>query len=125
MNDTSARCRIFGIRSCQSMKNAFAWLSAHTIAYDFIDYRQNPPSRAQLEAWSRAVGWSTLLNTRGTTWRRLSDDERFAVDEQKAWRLMAAYPTLIKRPVLDTGDALLVGFDPARYASTFAVEGGQ
>ncbi|HQO30379.1 MAG TPA: ArsC/Spx/MgsR family protein, partial [Accumulibacter sp.] len=95
------------------------------IAYDFIDYRQNPPSRAQLEAWSRAVGWSTLLNTRGTTWRRLSDDERFAVDEQKAWRLMAAYPTLIKRPVLDTGDALLVGFDPARYASTFAVEGGQ
>lgn len=125
MNDAPARCRIFGIRNCQSMKNAFALLSTHAIAYDFIDYRQNPPSRAQLAAWSRAVGWSTLLNTRGTTWRRLSDDERSAVDEQKAWRLMTDYPTLIKRPVLATGDTLLVGFDLERYARAFAVEGGR
>ncbi|MBL8398713.1 MAG: arsenate reductase [Candidatus Accumulibacter sp.] len=123
MTDTPpSRCRIYGISNCQTMKRAFAWLTAHGIAYDFVDYRRQPPTDEQLADWHRRVGWSALLNTRGTTWRRLDEDERVAVDQNKALRLMARQPTLIKRPLLETGDQLLLGFEPARYAEVFAVD---
>ena len=108
--------RIYGIRNCDSMKKAFVWLAEHAVVCDFVDYRQAAPSAAQLADWNLRVGWKALLNTRGTTWRRLSKEDRADVDEARALTLMARHPSLIRRPVIDTGTALLVGFDPDRYA---------
>ena len=106
----------FGIKNCDTVKKAFAWLAANHIAYEFIDYKKAGVAEAHLPDWNQRAGWEKLLNTRGLMWRKLSDDEKLAVDEQKALKLMAQYPSLIKRPVLDTGDKLIVGFTPENYA---------
>ncbi|HRF71742.1 MAG TPA: arsenate reductase [Accumulibacter sp.] len=122
------RCCIFGIRNCDTMKKAFAWLAGHGVVVDFVDYRKAGISIDQLSEWSRRAGWEngsrrpgweTLLNTRGTTWKKLPAEARADLDEARALTLMAAQPSLIRRPVIDTGDALLIGFDPQRYASEF------
>ncbi len=107
--------RIYGIKNCDTMKKAFAWLDNAGVAYEFIDYKKAGVAEAHLPDWTTRAGWETLLNTRGLMWRKLSDAERTDVDEPKALRLMAQYPSLIKRPVADSGDMLLVGFDPKRY----------
>lgn len=107
--------KVFGIKNCDTMKKAFAWLGEQGVAYEFIDYKKAGVAEAHLPDWSARAGWQKLLNTRGLMWRKLSEEERADVDETKALRLMAQYPSLIKRPVLDTGKTLLVGFDPARY----------
>ena len=109
--------RIYGIKNCDTMKTAFAWLEAHGVAYEFIDYKKTDLVQEHLPDWNRRAGWESLLNRRGMMWKRLSDEERSDVDESKALALMADYPTLIRRPVLDTGKALLIGFDPERYTS--------
>lgn len=111
--------KIHGIKNCDTMKKAFAWLVDHGIAFDFIDYRKDGISIDQLADWSRRTDWQLLLNKRGTTWGKLADDERADVDETKALALMAAHPSLIKRPVIDTDDSLLIGFDPERYTNRF------
>ena len=98
------------------MKKAFAWLDANGVDYEFVDYKKPGVAEAHLPDWNRRAGWKTLLNTRGLMWRKLTDDERADVDEAKALALMARHPALIKRPVLDTGKSLLVGFDAGRYA---------
>lgn len=108
--------KVYGIKNCDTMKKAFAWLEANGVAYDFVDYKKAGIAQEHLADWAARAGWQALLNTRGMMWRRLSDDERADVDEAKALALMADYPTLIKRPLLDSGDALLVGFDAQRYA---------
>jgi arsenate reductase len=108
--------RIYGIRNCESMQKAFVWLAEHAVAYDFIDYRKAAPTAAQLADWNHRVGWKVLLNTRGTTWRRLGEEDRANVDEARALTLLARHPSLIKRPVIDAGAALLVGFDSDHYA---------
>ena len=108
-------CRIYGIKNCDTMKKAIAWLEANGIAHEFVDYKRAGVVDRHLPDWSRRAGWEKLLNTRGQMWKRLSDQERDAVDEAKALELMTDYPTLIKRPVLDTGRSLLVGFDPESY----------
>jgi len=109
--------RVFGIRNCETMKKAFAWLAANEVAYEFVDYRQAGVAQANLPSWNRRCGWQALLNTRGMSWRKLSAAERADVGEQKALQLMAQYPTLIKRPLLDSGDRLLVGFAADDYAT--------
>ena len=109
---------IFGIKNCDTMKKAFAWLAAHEVAYEFHDYKSTGVTPAKLKAWSGKVGWEILLNTRGTTWRRLSPAQQANVDEAKAIRLMSENPSLIKRPVIESGPAVLVGFDTERYKST-------
>ena len=110
--------KVFGIKNCDTMKKAFAWLEANDVAYEFTDYKKAGVAEANLPDWNRRAGWKTLLNTRGLMWRKLSEAERTDVDEAKALQLMAQYPALIKRPVLDTGKTLLVGFDAATYAKT-------
>lgn len=115
--------RIYGIRNCDSMKKAFVWLAEHAVACDFVDYRQAAPTAAQLADWNLRVGWKALLNTRGTTWRRLGEEDRADVDEARALTLMVRHPSLIRRPVIDTGTALLVGFDPDRYAEELLGKG--
>ena len=108
---------IYGIRNCATMKKAFAWLDGHGVRYEFHDYKTLGIDSARLKAWSKQVGWETLLNTRGTTWRKLPPAQQAHVDESKALRLMSENPSLIRRPVLETGTSLLIGFDPQRYAA--------
>ncbi len=108
--------KLFGIKNCDTMKKAFAWLDANGIAYEFVDYKKAGIVQSHLPDWNRRAGWKVLLNTRGLMWKKLSDEERTDVDEAKALTLMAKYPAMIKRPVLDTGKTLLVGFDADRYA---------
>ena len=108
--------KIFGIKNCDTMKKAFTWLNEHGVAHEFTDYKKAGVAEAHLPDWNARAGWQKLLNTRGLMWKKLSDDERAAVDESKALQLMAQYPALIKRPVLDTGTQLIVGFSPETYA---------
>ena len=108
--------KIFGIKNCDTMKKAFAWLDTNGVDYEFIDYKKAGIAANHLPDWNRRAGWKVLLNTRGLMWRKLSEEERADVDEAKALILMAQYPALIKRPVLDTGKTLLIGFDADRYA---------
>lgn len=109
--------RIFGIKNCDTMKKALTWLDAEGIAHEFVDYKKGDVVARQLPDWNRRVGWKVLLNTRGLMWKKLSEAERADVDEAKALALMATYPVLVKRPVLDTGSKLLVGFSPELYES--------
>ena len=111
--------KIFGIKNCDTMKRAFAWLDEHGVAYTFHDYKTAGIGIEQLRSWSTQTGWETLLNTRGTTWRKLSPDQQANLDEEKALALMAENPSLIKRPVLEHGTSLLVGFAPEHYSSLF------
>jgi arsenate reductase len=98
------------------MKKARAWLDSHDIAYDFHDYKAAGIDRARLEQWIAKVGWETLLNRAGTTFRKLPEADK-AVDAKKAIALMLSQPSMIKRPVLDLGGKLVVGFKPETYAS--------
>ncbi|HVO15596.1 MAG TPA: ArsC family reductase [Alphaproteobacteria bacterium] len=109
------RVTIYGIKSCDTMKKARAWLDAHRVAYRFHDYKSAGVDRATLEGWAREVGWETLLNRAGTTFRKLPDKDKEGLTEKKALALMAAQPSMIKRPVLEAGDVLIVGFKPEIY----------
>src|SRR5690349_18354519 len=101
---------LHGIKNCDTMKKARAWLDAHRVTYEFRDYKVVPPTRSQLEGWSRVCGWETLLNRAGTTFRKLPDAEKGDLTAAKAITLMLAQPSIIKRPVLDVGGRLTVGF---------------
>src|SRR5215203_5910400 len=103
---------IYGIKNCDTMKKARAWLDQRGVAYAFHDYKSAGIERQRLEEWSRAVGWETLLNRAGTTFRKLPEQDKEALGEKKAMALMLAQPAMIKRPVLDAGGKLLVGFKP-------------
>jgi arsenate reductase len=106
---------IYGIKNCDTMKKARAWLDGHSIAYDFHDYKTAGIDRARLKGWTAKLGWETLLNRAGTTFRKLSDADKAGLNETKALALMLAQPSMIKRPVLEAGDKLLVGFKPEVY----------
>jgi arsenate reductase len=110
---------IYGIKNCDTMKKARGWLDQHGVAYDFHDYKSAGIGRGDLEGWSRAVGWETLLNRSGRTFRALPPRDQEGLSEKKAIALMAAQPSMIKRPVLDIGGKLLVGFKPEQYAKAF------
>ena len=107
---------IHGIRNCDTMKKAFAWLDGRGVAYRFHDYRTAGLDRALLEGWVKQVGWEALLNRAGTTFRKLPEAERQGITQERAIALMLAQPSMVKRPVLTVGDAPIIGFDPARYA---------
>ncbi len=111
---------IYGIKNCDTMKRARAWLDSHGVAYAFHDYKSSGIERARLAAWARAVGWEVLLNRAGTTFRKLPDTAREGLTEARALDLMLGQPSMIKRPVLDIGGTLLVGFKPEDYAAAFA-----
>src|SRR5512138_1239740 len=106
---------LYGIRNCETMKKAWTWLDRHGVAYDFHDYKKLGISPAKLEGWANQVGWERLLNRAGTTFRKLPEADRQGLDERKAIGLMAAQPSMIKRPVLESDGRLLVGFRPEEY----------
>ena len=106
---------IYGIKNCDTMKKARAWLDDAGVAYDFHDYKLVGVAKDKLKQWSDEVGWESLLNRAGTTFKKLPDDDKEGLNERKALALMLAQPSMIKRPVLDLGGKLLVGFKPDVY----------
>jgi arsenate reductase len=106
---------LYGIKNCDTMKKARAWLDANGVSYTFHDYKASAIDRARLEGWVRSVGWETLLNRAGTTFRKLPETDRIDLDERKALALMLDQPSMIKRPVLDLGGRLVVGFKAEQY----------
>jgi Spx/MgsR family transcriptional regulator len=109
---------IYGIRNCDTMKKARAWLEAHDIEYRFHDYKTEGVDRARLAGWVEALGWEVVLNRAGTTFRGLPDAKRKDLDASKAIELMLEQPSMIKRPVLERGKTLLVGFSAEKYAAS-------
>ena len=107
---------LYGIRNCDTMKKAWTWLDQKGVAYDFHDYKKAGIDRARLEGWAKQVGWEVLLNRAGTTFKKLPDADKEGLTEKKALALMLAQPSMIKRPVLEIGAKLLVGFKPDIYA---------
>jgi arsenate reductase (glutaredoxin) len=105
--------RIYGIKNCDTMKKAFAWLDSRSISYDFHDYKKDGVPAGKLKEWAGKVGWEKLANTRGPTWRKIPPADRENLDERRVLALLEANSSAIKRPVVEAGSQLLVGFDPA------------
>jgi arsenate reductase len=110
---------IYGIKNCDTMKKAFAWLDEHGIAYHFHDYKKVPPSKAQLARWCKEAGWEKVLNRAGPTFRKLPDAAKENLTQTKAVELMMDNPSMIKRPIVENGAKLEVGFRPERYTELF------
>ena len=114
----SVSVTIYGIKNCDTMKKARAWLDKRGVKYVFHDYKTAGIERERLERWTKKLGWEILLNRAGTTFRKLPDTEKNGVTETKAITLMLKQPSMIKRPVLDVGGKLVVGFKPDVYQAT-------
>jgi arsenate reductase len=110
---------IYGIKNCDTMKKARSWLDSHDVAYSFHDYKASGIAKDRLQSWVKELGWEVLLNRAGTTFRNLPEADKQGPDANKAIELMMAQPSMIKRPVLDLGKALLVGFKPESYVKAF------
>src|SRR5579883_2152439 len=115
---------IYGIKNCDTMKKARAWLDSHGVSYSFHDYKAAGAPKEKLKAWCEQLGWETLLNRAGTTFRALPDSDKAGLNARKALALMLAQPSMIKRPVLEAGTKLLVGFRPEVYAKEVSASGG-
>ncbi len=111
--------KIYGIPNCDTMKKARQWLDAHGIAYEFHDYKKEGVDEKRLRHWVEQVGWESLLNRRGMMWRKLDQAVKDDIDEASAIRIMLETPSIIKRPVLERGDTLHLGFKDAQYAKLF------
>jgi arsenate reductase len=111
------RTVIYGIRSCDTMKKARAWLEAQEVPHEFHDYKVSGVDRAKLQEWVSRVGWEVLLNRAGTTFRKLPDARKAGITEAKAIELMIEAPSMIKRPVLEHGRTLIVGFSADKYSA--------
>jgi len=110
---------LYGIPNCDTMKKACAWLAEHGVDYVFHDYKKAGIDEKTLQAWVDELGWEVLLNRRGMMWRKVPQDVKDSIDQTSAITLMLETPSIIKRPVLDIGDARHVGFKPEQYESIF------
>ena len=97
------------------MKKAFAWLEGNGIEFRFHDYKKDGAPQGRLESWLDQAGWEALVNTKGTTFRQLPPSQQQGLNAARAAKLMVQAPSVIRRPVIETGEALLIGFDPERY----------
>jgi Spx/MgsR family transcriptional regulator len=112
--------KIYGIPNCDTMKKARKWLADHQVEYTFHDYKKEGLDERRLRQWVKQFGWETLLNRRGMMWRKLDDTVKAGIDEASAIRIMLETPSIIRRPVLERGNTLHVGFKDAEYAAIFA-----
>ena len=108
---------LYGIKACDTMKKARAWLDKAGVAYAFHDYKSAGIEKDKLERWAKKAGWETIINRAGLTFKKLPDKDKDGLTEAKAIKLMLAQPSMIKRPVLDVDGDLLVGFKPDKYQS--------
>src|SRR4051812_16930555 len=107
--------RIYGIKNCDTMKKAFAFLDQRKVAYEFHDYKRDGVPAGKLGAWAQRAGWEKLANMRGPTWRKIPDSQKENLDERRALQLLEQNSSAIRRPIVEAGDKLLVGFDPAQF----------
>lgn len=107
--------RVYGIRNCDTMKKAFAWLESHKLAYDFHDYKKAGVPPSKLKEWAAKAGWEKLVNSRGPTWRKIPDAEKAGLNEAKALALLEKNASAIKRPIVEAAGRLLIGFDPREF----------
>ncbi|MBI4990379.1 MAG: arsenate reductase [Rhodocyclales bacterium] len=107
---------VYGIKNCDTMKKAFAWLDGQGIAYAFHDYKKLGADEALLKKWAARAGWEKLINTRGPSFRRLPAEKQANLTEKKSFALMLENPSMIKRPIVEAGKILLIGFDEDEYA---------
>ncbi len=110
---------LYGIKNCDTVKKARRWLELHGVDYHFHDFREQGIDAAQVREWLQELGWENLVNRRSTTWKQLDPDVRENMDEDSALAAILEHPTLVKRPVLDTGSQRIVGFKAASYERTF------
>ena len=110
---------VYGISNCDTIKKAKSWLDRKGIKYAFHDYRKQGLNIDQLNAWVNELGWESLLNKRGTTWRKLSDEVKDNVDRASAIEIMMGNPSIIKRPLLDKNSQLHLGFSDSLYEEVF------
>jgi len=110
---------IYGIKNCNTMQKARAWLDGHRVDYRFHDYKAAGIDRPRLEGWVKKAGWETVLNRAGTTFKKLPDADKEGLTEKKAIALMLAQPSMIKRPVLEAKGKLTIGFNPQEYEKLF------
>ena len=110
---------LYGIKNCDTMKKAWTWLDKRGVQYAFHDYKKDGIDKATLEGWAKDAGWESLLNRGGMTFRKLPDKEKEGITGKKAISLMLAQPSMIKRPVLDVGGKLTIGFKPEVYEKVF------
>ena len=116
---TTLATRIYGIKNCDTMQKAFAWLQRHGVDYEFHDYKKSGVTKAALTRWCQEAGWETVLNRAGTTFRKVPEAERQNLTREKAIALTIGNPSMIKRPVLEAGAKIEIGFKPERYAAFF------
>ena len=110
---------IFGIKNCDTVRKARHWMDGHAVEYRFHDVRSDGLSRTQLEGWVEILGWENLLNRRGTTWSKLPESVRDKINKRTAVKLMLEQPAMIKRPVLDLGNSLHLGFSEKTWTELF------
>jgi arsenate reductase len=110
---------LYGIKNCDTVKKARRWLDDNNVDYQFHDFRQDGLEKSTIDGWLQSVNWETLLNKRGTTWRKLDDPCKDNLDQSTAVALMLANPTLIKRPVVESDTGCTVGFKEADFADKF------
>lgn len=110
---------LYGITTCDTVRKARAWLDQQGVAYRFHDFRKDGLEAGRLSGWLDALGWEAVLNKAGTSFRALPEAEKTGLDRDKAAALILANPTLVKRPVVEVGGRVLVGFKPAVYAEAF------
>jgi Spx/MgsR family transcriptional regulator len=111
--------RVYGIPNCDTVKKARAWLDARGVSYEFVDFKKVPPPEALIARWIATLGRDRVVNRRGTTWRGLPPDVQARADtDAGAVAVLSAHPSTIKRPVVDTGEALIIGFDEREFEQT-------
>lgn len=108
---------LYGIRNCDTVKKACAWLDSNGVEYGFHDYKKLGAPPDKLKEWARRVGWERLTNTRGPTWRKIPDVQKADLNESRALALLAANTSAIRRPIVEAGSRLLVGFDPDEFTA--------
>lgn len=113
----NVKTTVYGIRNCDTMKKAFAWLDAHRVRYEFHDYKKSGVPHRKLKAWAKRAGWERLANTRGPTWRKIPEAQRGKLNEARALALLETNSSAIRRPIVESGASLLVGFDPDEFAA--------
>lgn len=109
--------KLYGIKNCDTVKKARNWLDENGIEHEFHDFKKDGLDSELLSQWEQAVGWETLLNRRGTTWRKLPDEVRDTISAQSAHDIMLENPSIIKRPVVDRDGEISVGFNADEWAS--------
>jgi Spx/MgsR family transcriptional regulator len=113
-----AMIKIYGIKNCDTMKKAFAWCAEHGVGYEFHDYKKQGVPREELVKWCRALGWQTLVNKKGPTWRKLTPEQQAVTTQGQAVALMLEHSSVIRRPVVESESGhILVGFDPTMFDS--------